>query len=779
MNVLDTTSFAILPTQEKIESEPKLHVGSVKSFSWKDYMLTGTNNHGEFLIYFVEKKIPRILINPFGKVESASSIAVSLKQVPHEALFEETNDQLMITCDSVKVEVTKDPFTIKISNDQRTIFQSGSPSAFYKNSGEVFFDALMETDDVFYGFGEKTGFLNKRGSKLSMWNTDVYAPHNKDTVELYQSIPYFAVHNKQRSYGLFFDNTFKTEFDTQTYSNKFRMSANGAQLDLYLFAGGDLKEITTLYTELTGKMTLPPKWAIGYHQSRYSYRSEEEVLEVANRFKNEGIPLDCIFFDIHYMRDYRVFTFDKDRFPQPDNLISTLLNNGIKVVPIVDPGVKKDVQYPVYAEGVKKGLFCKYLDGQIYHGDVWPGTSAFPDFMNSDARKWWGSLHNFYTDLGIEGIWNDMNEPSVFNESKTMDLDVMHDVDGELKPHLEMHNTYGLYMSKATAEGLSELLPDKRPFVLTRAGYAGIQRYATVWTGDNRSHWEHLEMSLPMIMNLGISGVAFTGADVGGFSSDCTPELLIRWTQVGAFMPYFRNHSVQDSIRQEPWVFGKDTTEIVKKYIKLRYKWLPYLYSLFHESSQTGVPIVRPLVMEYPEDETTFNISDQFLLGSNVMIAPILRPGTTHRSIYLPEGVWYDYWTKESYQGGNYVLVEAALDKLPIFIKEGTILPIGSEVQNTTENQILEIEVFAGDKGKFNLYEDDGSSLGYKDGQYTITNFQTEMNEGYLRVNVNISGDKQWKSQVKGLKVYGYSGDVRVENLSEVREPEKWKIEIL
>ncbi|MCM3576442.1 DUF5110 domain-containing protein [Mesobacillus subterraneus] len=244
-------------------------------------------------------------------------------------------------------------------------------------------------------------------------------------------------------------------------------------------------------------------------------------------------------------------------------------------------------------------------------------------------------------------------------------------------------------------------------------------------------------------------------------------------------MPYFRNHSVQDSIRQEPWVFGEDTTEIVKKYIKLRYKWLPYLYSLFHESSQTGVPIVRPLVMEYPEDETTFNISDQFLLGSNVMIAPILRPGTTHRSIYLPEGVWYDYWTKESYQGGKYVLIEAALDKLPIFIKEGTILPMGSEVQNTTENQILEIEVYAGDKGKFSLYEDDGSSLGYKDGHYSITNFQTEMNEGYLKVNVNISGDKQWKSQVKGMKVYGYSGDVRVENLTEVREPEKWKIEIL
>jgi alpha-glucosidase len=765
MYVLDTTSFAILPSQEKIEGEPKLHVGSVTSFTWKEYMLSGSNEHGEFLIYFADKKIPRIIVNPFGKVNLVSSIAVSLKHTPQAASFHEEDDALKVSCGSIVVEVEKATFSIKVSNEHKTIFQTASPSAFYKNNGEVFFDVLMGTDDAFYGFGEKTGFLNKRGSKLSMWNTDVYAPHNKDTVELYQSIPYFVTHSKQRSYGLFFDNTFKTEFDTHTYSNKIRMSADGGQIDFYLFVGEDLKEITKLYSDLTGRMSLPPKWALGYHQSRYSYRSEKEVLEVVNRFKQEGIPLDCIFFDIHYMRDYRVFTFDKDHFPQPKKLLTTLLDDGIKVVPIVDPGVKKDVQYSVYKEGVKKGLFCKYLDGQIYYGDVWPGTSAFPDFMNADVRKWWGSLHKFYTELGIDGIWNDMNEPSVFNESKTMDLDVMHDVDGELKPHLEMHNTYGLYMSKATAEGLAELLPDRRPFVLTRAGYAGIQRYAAVWTGDNRSHWEHLEMSLPMIMNLGMSGVAFTGADVGGFSSDCTPELLIRWTQVGAFMPYFRNHSVQDSIRQEPWVFGEAATDIVKKYIKLRYNWLPYLYSLFHESSKTGVPIVRPLVLEFPEDENTFNISDQFMVGSNVMVAPILRPGITHRSVYLPQGTWYDYWTKEAYEGGKHILIEAALDVLPIFIKEGTILPIGSDIQNTTEHQDMELEVYGGRKCEFSLYEDDGSSLGYKEGQYSITNIQTEINADDMVITVNVTGEVTWKSQIKKVNVFGFSGDVRVENL--------------
>lgn len=764
--MLDTTSFAILPSQEKMKGEPKLHVGAVTSFAWNDNMLSGINEKGEFLVYFADRKIPRIIVNPFGKVSTAASIAVSLEQSPQAASFQESTDHLKVSCGSIAVDIDKSTFRIRIYHGQQIIFQTASPSVLYKNSGEVFLDAQMEPEDVFYGFGEKTGFLNKRGSKLSMWNTDVYAPHNKDTVELYQSIPFFISHNKKNSYGLFFDNTFRTEFDTQTYSNKYRISASGGQIDIYLLAGDDLKEITKLYSDLTGKMSLPPKWAIGYHQSRYSYRSEQEVLDVANRFKQDGIPLDCIFFDIHYMNDYRVFTFDHDQFPQPRNLISSLLNDGIKVVPIVDPGVKKDVHYPVYIDGVRKGFFCKYLDGQIYHGDVWPGTSAFPDFMNTEARKWWGGLHQFYTDLGIEGIWNDMNEPSVFNESKTMDLDVMHDLDGELRSHLEMHNTYGLYMSKATAEGLAELNPDKRPFVLTRAGYAGIQRYAAVWTGDNRSHWEHLEMSLPMIMNLGMSGVAFTGADVGGFSSDCTPELLIRWTQVGAFMPYFRNHSVQDSIRQEPWVFGEATAEIVKKYIKLRYKWLPYLYSLFHESSQTGVPLVRPLVMEYPDDEKTFNISDQFLFGCNVLIAPILRPGVSHRSVYLPQGTWYDYRTKETYEGGKHILIEATLDMLPIFIKEGTILPLGSDIQNTTESQSLELEVYPGKKGEFSLYEDDGCSYGYKKGQYSIRKIQAEMNDGCMMVNVHSVGESKWNSPIEKVKVIGFKGEVKLNFLS-------------
>ncbi|PLR77376.1 alpha-glucosidase [Bacillus sp. V3-13] len=775
--MLDTTSFAILPSEEKADREPRRTVGSVKFYSWENNKLTGKLEHGEFLIYFAEKKIPRIIVNPFGEVNLSSSIAICLPEVPLGASFEDLPGCLHVKNEFVEIEIGKNPFTITILNHKKAIFKSESPFALYKNNGEVSFDVKMDPQDAFYGFGEKTGFLNKRGSTLSMWNTDVYAPHNKDTVELYQSIPYFIVHSQYRSYGLFFDNTFRTEFDTQTCSNKYSATAAGGQIDFYVLAGENLKEITGLYTELTGKINLPPKWAIGYHQSRYSYKSEQEVMEVVNRFKSEGIPLDCIFFDIHYMKEYRVFTFDKNQFPQPGHLIKSLADEGIKVVPIVDPGVKKDVLYPVYQEGVNKGYFCKYLDGQLYYGEVWPGISAFPDFMNSSVRSWLGNLHKYYTDLGVEGIWNDMNEPSVFNESKTMDLDVVHDVDGVIKPHLEMHNTYGLFMSKATAEGLAELLPDKRTFVLTRAGYAGIQRYAAVWTGDNRSHWEHLEMSLPMIMNLGMSGVAFTGTDVGGFSSDCTPELLIRWTQVGAFMPYFRNHSVQGSIHQEPWVFGEATSAIVKKYIQLRYKWLPYLYSLFYESARTGLPIVRPLVLEYPEDENTFNCSDQFMLGSQVLIAPILRPGVTHRSVYLPEGNWYDYWTKEVYRGGKHILVEGKLDVLPIFIKEGSIIPIGSDIQNTSEEQTLHLEVYAGPGAVFDLYEDDGASVRYRDGIYAITNIKTKIEGDRLKIEVKVNGDPSLKSRIEQVQVFGFPGDIKIENLSDTREKVEWKIE--
>ncbi|EAG8014942.1 TPA_asm: alpha-glucosidase [Listeria monocytogenes] len=613
-----------------------------------------------------------------------------------------------------------------------------------------------EPGTAIFGLGEKTGALNKAGSIISMWNTDVYSPHNKDTVELYQSIPFMIADTAKTTYGLFYDNSHRTEFDFQSFEEMYTVLAEGGQANLYIIFGEDVKEVVANYTDLTGKTPLPPKWSLGYHQSRYSYTSEEEVERIANTFKEKEIPLDCVFMDIHYMDDFRVFTFNPDTFPNGPELIARLREQNIDVVPIVDPGIKKDVDYSVYQEGIKNNYFCTKLEGSIYYGDVWPGVSAFPDFLSTTVQHWWGSLHKFYTDLGIRGIWNDMNEPSVFNESKTMDLDVVHNLDGKNVTHKEAHNLYGLYMSKATFEGLKRLVPNERPFSLTRAGYAGVQRYSAVWTGDNRSHWEHLEMSLPMIMNLGLSGVAFTGADVGGFSSDCTKEMLIRWTQAGAFLPYFRNHCVQDSIYQEPWAFGADAEKIVKQYIELRYAFLPYIYTEFQKTAESGLPLVRPLYMEFKDERDLIQVNDQFMLGENILVAPIVREGQAKRLVRLPKGLWFNYWTKEQFVGGDYIIADAPIDTMPIYIKAGTILPVGSSVQNTKETQELTLEVYLDSETATGyVYNDDGKSYQYESGAVSKTKLTATFKNGEVLINATHQGEANLQQKVTTIQVFG------------------------
>jgi alpha-glucosidase len=570
----------------------------------------------------------------------------------------------------------------------------------------------------------------------------VYAPHNPETNALYQSIPYFMTLRDGKAHGIFFDNTFRTFFDMKSSEEYYSFSADGGQLDYYVMGGSHPKAVLEQYTYLTGKAPLPPKWALGYHQSRYSYETEAEVRDIAKNFIEKDIPVDVIHLDIHYMDGYRVFTFDNERFPNPEKLIADLREMGIRIVPIVDPGVKKDSEYPVYQEGVLEDHFCNYIEGDIYFGEVWPGISAFPDFTEEKVRKWWGDKHRFYTSIGIEGIWNDMNEPSVFNETKTMDVSVMHRNDGNPTTHRELHNVYGLLMGKATYEGMKENLHGKRPFLLTRAGYAGVQRYAAVWTGDNRSFWEHLQMSLPMVMNLGLSGVAFTGPDVGGFAHDTNAELLTRWTQVGAFTPFFRNHSAIGFRYQEPWQFGEKYEAIMKKYIQMRYVWMPQLYSLFYQASKQGLPVLRPLLMEYPEDRKTYNLNDQFMIGDNVVIAPILAPSVTERVVYLPKGEWVEYSSGDRYEGGEVHLVHAELEDLPIFVREGTALIQGEWTSNQDKiTRTVTMKIYASERDenyRFTYYDDDGETFAYKTGDFL--KLDLEIQSSADKINVRVIG---------------------------------------
>ncbi|MBO9129266.1 TIM-barrel domain-containing protein [Bacillus sp. 165] len=763
--MLETTSYAILPSNVNKKTEIRHEIQSIQTFHWDGQTLSGTLSKGTFVLYFIDHQTMRLIVNPFGNADCTPSIAAIGDRNRISGTVTETKDSIHLHTEKHEVIVQKRPFSIAIHQENQLVFKTAEPAVAYTRDKHLYFSVMKNPPAAIYGLGEKTGFLNKNGAKISNWNTDVYAPHNKDTVELYQTIPFVLVHDMDRTTGIFFDNTYRTEFDMQTYHDKLQIMAEGGQVNAYIMLGSDLKEVVASYTNLTGKTPLPPKWALGYHQSRYSYGSQDEVRQVMQRFKDYHIPLDCIFLDIHYMNGYRVFTFDEDQFPAYEALICELNENNVDVVPIVDPGVKKDIDYHVYREGIEKGYFSKYAEGHVYFGEVWPGMSAFPDFLNSEVQTWWGELHRFYTNLGIRGIWNDMNEPSVFNESKTMDLNVMHNVDGKQITHREAHNVYGLYMSKATFEGLQKQLGNGRPFSLTRAGYAGVQRYSAVWTGDNRSHWEHLEMSMPMIMNLGLSGVAFTGADVGGFSSDATPELLIRWTQAGVFLPYFRNHSVQDSIYQEPWAFGEETLASVKKYIELRYRFMPCLYTLFYEAEQTGLPVVRPLVMEYPKDPETLQCSDQFLLGSQILIAPMVRPGQRYRSVYLPKGTWFDFWTNEEYEGGKYHLIEADLNTLPIFVKSGTILPLGTPVKNTKETQDIELYVYLSgeDVVSGHLYEDDGYTYDYQRDQYSFTTFTLKNEtEGYYLMKQQ-KGSFTQRQAIKDVKLIGRDAPITIE----------------
>jgi alpha-glucosidase len=415
------------------------------------------------------------------------------------------------------------------------------------------------------------------------------------------------------------------------------------------------------------------------------------------------------------MDGYRVFTWDRERFPDPAGLIAELRADGFRVVTITDPGVKIDESYSVYTEGRSNGYFCVTREGEEFWNEVWPGLCAFPDFTNPRAREWWGSLHAGLVDAGVAGVWCDMNEPSLFvPRQSTMPEDAVHPGGGQARPHGSVHNAYGSLMAEAARGGLSRLRPDSRPFVISRAGYAGLQRHAMQWTGDNSSWWEHLWMSMPQLQNLGLSGLAWAGVDIGGFFGDCDGELLARWTEFGAFQPFCRNHSAMGTAPQEPWAFGEPWETVCRSMLELRMQLVPYLYTLFEECHRTGAPVLRPLLWDHPDDPTTYAADDEFLVGSSLLVAPITRPGIEHRHVYLPAGSWAHWWTGEVIEGPAHVLAHAPLGRPAVYARCNTPIPMWPVVQHTNEVPgFLTWKVFVGPgSGSGALYEDAGDGYG-------------------------------------------------------------------
>ena len=664
------------------------------------------------------------------------------------------NDAVTLSAGSVTVTVALDPLRIHFTDDDGRTFAADDPAhgmgTVAGSPGEPWTSPVgpavrlykqHPATEHYFGCGERTSGLEKTDSHQIFWNIDPPIGHTASLSNLYTSIPFLFALDGGKAWGLFFDNTHRVEFDLARDDPATAcFGADGGDLIYYVFCGPSPRAVLGRYTELTGRTPMPPLWSLGYQQSKYSYMDAGELQAVARSFRARDIPCDTLYLDIDYMDGYRVFTWDRERFPDPSKLLAGLAQDGFHVVTIIDPGVKVDEDYSIYTEGRRADLYCKTLNGDEYHNVVWPGMCAWPDFTSSNARTWWGDNHQPLVDAGVSGIWCDMNEPCVFVPLQdTFPGDVVHKGDGDSKVHAQMHNAYGSLMARATREGLERLRPDRRPFVITRAGYAGLQRHALQWTGDNSAWWEHLSMSMPQLQNLGLSGVAWAGSDIGGFHGDSNGELLARWTELGVFQPFCRNHNAKGFCPQEPWSFGEPFESVCRKMIKLRQRLLPYLYSAFEECHRTGAPILRPLLFEYPGDETTYTMDDEFLVGDALLVAPITKPGVEHRHVYLPQGAWWHLWTGERFVGPAHILVHAPLGSPAIFAAANKAVAMWPEMNYVGERVAdpLTLLTFVGEgRGEAVLYEDAGDGYAYRDGDYARTRIACEGSDESVTLTV-------------------------------------------
>ncbi len=534
---------------------------------------------------------------------------------------------------------------------------------------------------AFFGLGEAGRGLDRAGGRFRLWNTDAWG-YTRDTDPLYVSIPFTtAVTPGGEAFGLFLRNTHELTFRFRAAGTGFAVSAAGGGLDLFVLPGPQPEDVLRAYADITGRPPLPPLWALGYHQSRYSYAPERRVRAIARGFRRRRIPCDAIHLDIDCMDGFRVFTFDPAGFPDPAGLLAWLATRGFRAVPIVDPGVKVDPGWSVYDAGLEAGAYVRDRTGAIFEADVWPGRCAFPDFVSEAGRRFWIEAHRPFVALGFQGIWNDMNEPAVFREGerpdRTFDRDVRHrGPGGEALLHGAVHNVYGMAMTRASREALAAHRPDSRPFVLTRATFAGGQKFAAVWTGDNTSSFASFAHAIPQLLNLSVSGMAFAGCDAGGFSGNPTPELFARWIAAAAFFPFFRAHSEKGTADQEPWSFGRRVTRIARRAIRLRYALLPFIASLMDEASRTGLPPLRPLWFHDPSDAALRREETQFLLGRDLLVAPVIDPGATSRDVTLPRGAWIDLFTGAVHRGPGRIRVAAPLHRIPVLVRSPAVIPL-------------------------------------------------------------------------------------------------------
>ncbi|MDR7134007.1 alpha-glucosidase [Lysobacter niastensis] len=699
----------------------------------------------------------RVQLAPAGAFDGDASWAVVQPAARAKVSVDDRRDAVVVRSGDIIATVRKSPLRVEFADRSGRVLLADAhdaPMAWADTAHgpRVRTWKAMPADEHYYGLGDKAGPLDRRGRAFTMWNTDAYAWQGH-TDPLYKSIPFFIGLRQGTAYGVFFDNTHRSSFDFGKESEGyFSFGAEGGELDYYFIAGPQPARVLERYTALTGRTPLPPMWALGFQQSRYSYTPQARVREVASMLRKERIPADAIYLDIDYQDGYAPFTVDRKAFPDFERMIADLRAQGLRTVLITDLHIKHDPGkgYAPFDSGLREDVFIRNPDGTLYIGPVWPGDSVFPDFTLSRVRDWWGGLYRDFVSMGAAGYWNDMNEPSVFRvPGNTMSLDAVHRLDdGDKRDHRAIHNVYGMLNARATYEGLLKLQPDQRPFVLTRAAYAGAQRYAATWTGDNTASWHHLAQSTPNLLSLGLSGYAMAGDDIGGFIGSPPPDLLTRWFQLGAFNPVFRNHAATDTRPHEAWVDGPAHEALRRQAIEQRYRLMPYLYTAAEENARTGLPIMRPVFLQYPQAESFYGNDRDFLFGADLFVAPVASELLDAHAVSLPPGHWYELGTSRRHATPKEPLkIDPRPDTVPLYVRAGAIVPMQPLVQHTGEQPVgpLQLQVYLPMAGEGvcagSLYQDDGISEAFRRGAFLRIGYACEVSRRGAAINAHVAHD--------------------------------------
>ena len=718
--------------------------------------------------------------------EHSYALTPTFRKEKTELAQSETADHYLLQSPSLRCRINKRDGTVQLTERAggKVVWEERDPfrirTTLLKGTDQLRLRVTAEPGELFFGLGDKSWETNLRGREFQNWCTDSFAFH-REMDPLYRAIPFFYGLRGDTAYGVFLHNTWRTWFDFDSYrDDSVNIWSEGGEFDYFFCYGPSLDAVATQYHHMTGLPELPPLWALGFHQCRWSYYPESRVRELADQFREKEIPCDAIYLDIDYMDGYRCFTWNTEYFPDPKGMIADLKAAGFHTVVMIDPGIRADPDYFVYAEGAERDVFCRRTTGEPMVGPVWPPECVWPDFTHPDVRAWWGPYYReMYVEQGVSGFWNDMNEPAMFKtHNMTFPDAVHHDYDGHPCDHRQAHNVYGQQMARASYEGFKALQPAKRPFLLTRAGASGGQRYAAVWTGDNVASWEHLRLANIQCQRLSISGYSFCGTDIGGFVDVPTGELLLRWLQLGVFHPLYRVHSMGNNVDgaaeaesetikeseranrldQEPWSYGDEWTKLNRRAIQFRYRLLPYLYTAFREHLRTGVPLLRPLAFYDQADPRCHDRQEEFIFGSDLLVSPVLKPGQKTLAIYLPKGDWYNLHTGKPCAGGRTVRARLRLDRIPVYVRAGTVLPVFPKApQHTGElpGRAIQLKAYLAPTGSGSFYWDAGEGYGYESGQYQELRFTQNYDGRTWTLRVEREGSYRTTLETIQLELYG------------------------